>query len=296
MELGFDWNLYRTFYAVAKFKSFSEASKKLYVSQPTISNSIKRLENQLETKLFYRKTDGVSLTTDGREFLSYVEKSYNLLISGTRNLQSAKEFSKGKVSIGVRSHIGDFFLFEYIEKFHKENPNIDISVVSRNTEQMIELLQSNKLDFIIDTSPINSRYNNLEIISLFELENCFVSKEKIKESLSFNDLDNYNIILPLETSTPGKELEKAVSKQGAKLNPLMTIDTTEMLINAVHKNLGIGYVIKQAVKEAIENKVLYEVKIKEELPKLVLNIVYIEDYLTHIPRAFMDMIINDYNR
>lgn len=44
MELDFDWNLYRTFYTVAKHKSFSEASKKLYVSQPTISNTIKRLD------------------------------------------------------------------------------------------------------------------------------------------------------------------------------------------------------------------------------------------------------------
>lgn len=296
MELEYDLNLYKTFYIVAKFKSFSEASKKLYVSQPTISNSIKKLEDQLDTKLFYRRTDGVSLTADGKEILSYIEKSYNLLMSGTRNLQSAKEFVKGKVSIGVRSHIGEFFLFDYIKKFHQKYPNIDISIVSRNTEQMIELLENNEIDFIIDTSPINSIYSNLKINELYELENCFVSKEKIPEEISFRDLNNYNIILPLDTSTPGRELDKTVSKYDIKLNPFMTIDTTEMLISAVQKNLGIGYVIKQFVQKEINNNNLFEVRIKEKLPKLMLNLVYIEDYLTYIPRAFMDMIINDYNR
>lgn len=58
--------------------------------------------------------------------------------------------------------------------------------------------------------------------------------------------------------------------------------------------MGIGYVIKQAVNQELKNKELFEVKIKEKLPTLKLNIVYINEYLTNIPRTFMNRIKNEY--
>lgn len=74
----------------------------------------------------------------------------------------------------------------------------------------------------------------------------------------------------------------------------MTIETTEMLIKAVKKNMGIGYVIKQAVNSELKEKELYELKIKEELPTLKLNLVYISEYITHIPEKFMKLIESNY--
>ena len=74
----------------------------------------------------------------------------------------------------------------------------------------------------------------------------------------------------------------------------MTIETTEMLVNAVKKDIGIGYVIKQAVSEDLKNKQLYEVEVKEALPTIQLNLVYIDEYVTHIPKSFMDIILRKY--
>lgn len=74
----------------------------------------------------------------------------------------------------------------------------------------------------------------------------------------------------------------------------MTIETTEMLINAVKNEMGIGYVLKQAVRKELKENNLYELKVVEELPTLTLNLVYISEYLTHIPRIFMENIKNRY--
>ena len=74
----------------------------------------------------------------------------------------------------------------------------------------------------------------------------------------------------------------------------MTIETTEMLINAVKNEMGIGYVLKQAVRKELKENNLYELKVVEELPTLTLNLVYISKYLTHIPRTFMENIKNRY--
>ena len=187
MSLEENWDLYKTFYEVAKCSSFSKAAEKLYVTQPSISYAIKQLETNLDTKLFYRIPSGVKLTSEGKEILGYVEKSYNLLISGERNLIESQNFTHGKVAVGVQSHIGKFFLFPLVESFHRDYPNIEINIISRNTEEMIEALENNNIDFMIDTSPIESIYNNLKITSLLDLENCFISKKEIAKEISIKE-------------------------------------------------------------------------------------------------------------
>ena len=97
MSLEANWDLYKTFYTVAKYNSFSKAAEKMYITQPTISYAIKQLESNLDTKLFYRSPNGVKLTPDGHEMFRYVERSYNLLVSGERNLKESKEFEYGEV-------------------------------------------------------------------------------------------------------------------------------------------------------------------------------------------------------
>ena len=79
-------NLYKTFYDVARYGSFSKAAEFTYTTQPAISKSIKKLENDLETELFYRKSNGIELTEKGRELLFYVEKSYGNLLTAERIL------------------------------------------------------------------------------------------------------------------------------------------------------------------------------------------------------------------
>ena len=291
----FNWDLYKIFYTVAECSSFSKAAEKLFITQPSISYSIKQLEESLGTKLFYRVPSGAKLTPDGVELLEYVKKSYSIILSGERNLKESKDLKHGRISVGVQSHIGEFFLFPFIEKFHKKHKNIEINIISRNTEEMINLMEKNQVDFMIDTSPINTIYNNITIKPLLELENCFISSKDLKDEVhSLKDLEGRNLILPVIRSTPRKELIKCCDEHNVTLNPFMTIETTEMLIQAIKKDMGVGYVLKAAVKNDIKEKNLYEVKVKEKLPTIGLNIVYVSDYLTHVPLEFMNEIKEEF--
>ena len=291
----FNWDLYKIFYTVAECSSFSKAAEKLFITQPSISYSIKQLEESLGTKLFYRVPSGAKLTPDGVELLEYVKKSYSIILSGERNLKESKDLKHGTISVGVQSHIGEFFLFPFIEQFHKKHKNIVINIISRNTDEMLNLMEKNQIDFMIDTSPINTIYNNITIKPLFELENCFISSKDLKDEVhSLKDLEGRNLILPVIRSTPRKELIKCCNEHGVTLSPFMTIETTEMLIQATKKDMGVGYVLKSAVKSEIKEKNLYEVKVKEKLPTIGLNIVYINDYLTHVPLEFMKEIKKEF--
>ena len=75
-----DFNSYKTFYVVAKCKSFSKASEELNISQPAVSIAIKKMEDNLDVTLFKRDKKGIELTETGKQLLFYVESIINTLI------------------------------------------------------------------------------------------------------------------------------------------------------------------------------------------------------------------------
>lgn len=293
MNYNFDINLYKKFYMVAKSGSFLKASQEMYCTQPALSKSIKQLEEQLNTKLMYRNAKGIKLTDEGRELIEYVEKSLSLIAIAERRIIENGDTLKGELSIGIQSHLAHFFLFPYIKKFKEKYPGVKVNIRSRNTSELLEQLQDNKVDLVIDTSPIESIYNNLEIKELFELNNCFISCKK-ENITTLKELENENLILPVGTSTPRKQLNSFLQEKDIWLEPVMTIETTGVLKNAVKEKMGIGYILEVAVKNDIEKGELFKIDIDEELPKLKLNVIYIDKYLTKIPNTFLDMIKEDY--
>ncbi len=287
-------NLYKTFYDVAKWGSISKAAEYSYTSQPAISKSIKKLEEELGIKLFYRNLNGVELTDKGKELLYFVEKSYQNLILAERAILETENLEKGKLSIGMPSNIGSFFLFDKIIDFHNKYPKIEISLITGSTTQLLNLLDSHKVDFVIDTSPINIKNNDeIKIVKLDEVDYCFVSKKgKFKNIKSLQDLKNLPLILPIPGTANRKDLDELLLKNNVNIENVINIHTSEMILSAVKKGLGIGYIIYNLVKDDIKNNELERLDIKEKLPTVEINIVYNKDLLTTAPKRFIEEYIN----
>ena len=88
----------------------------MLISQPAVSRSIKKLEEDLNVELFYRTINGMVLTEKGKELLSYVEDACNSLKIGERSMMESSSLIKGKLSIGIPSHIISFYIFDYIKE------------------------------------------------------------------------------------------------------------------------------------------------------------------------------------
>lgn len=289
-------NLYKIFYEVASSGSISSASKKLIITQSAVSKAIKKLEDDLNTNLFYRNSKGVKLTDKGEELFFYVEEAFNNLIAAERTMIESKTLNKGKISIGVPSQIGSFYIFEDITNFHKKYPNIEITIISKSTTQLLKLLERHEIDFIIDTSPINSKMSDIVIKPLIEVENCFVIKSNSSISASkitsIKDLANYPLVLPIKGTDNRKQLDKLFEKYGIELANVINIHTSEMIAGSIKKDLGIGYIIYDVIKDNIENGEFKVLKVKEKLPRVTINLVYIEKYLTIAPKFFIENYLN----
>lgn len=285
-------NLYKIFYEVAMSGSISDASKKLFITQSAVSKAIKKLEEDLDTNLFYRSPKGVKLTAKGEELLFYVKEAFNNLVVAERTMVESNNLNTGKISIGVPSQIGSFYLFEDIASFHKKYPNIEITIISKTTKQLLKLLEQHEIDFIIDTSPINSTLDNIVIKPLVDVNNCFAVKkdtsfpvDKIKK---IKDLEKFPLVLPIKGTDNRKQLDKMFEKNNVNLKNIINIHTSEMIVGAIKKDLGIGYIIYDVIKDNVMNGEFNIIKTEENLPKITINLVYIEKYLTIAPKFFIE--------
>ena len=289
--LNTNLNLYKIFFQVAQYGSLSMASKKMLISQPAISKSIKKLEEELDVTLFYRNINGMNLTEKGKELYKYVEDAYNSIKTGERSMMEANNFYRGKLIVGAPSHIASFYLFNKIKQFHIDYPHVEISIISRSTADLMKKLENHEIDFAIDASPIKDNEKIIHIEELGEFEHCFAGLKEHKYKKNINclaDLENTPLILPVAHSYHRKKLNDLAFNSDVKFKNVISIETSEMIRESMLQDLGIGYIIKEVIKRDLEDGILEEIKLSEKLPAVTINLVYIDKYLTNIPKMFID--------
>lgn len=158
--------------------SISKAANFLYISQPAVTKSIKKLEEELSITLFYRTPKGVTLTENGNIFFSFIKNGVESFINGENKLTALNNLETGLLRIGASTTITKYFLLPYIEKFHKEYPKIDISITNHLTNTMISLLKNGSLDILVVNLPMKFD-NALNVIPCAKLQDCFARKFRI---------------------------------------------------------------------------------------------------------------------
>ena len=283
-------NLYRVFYVVAMTKSFSESSKYLHISQPAISKHIQNLEYELDTILFYRTNRGIEPTPEAKILLSYVEKAYNILKLGEQQLQECKELSQTKISIGIPSILSKYYLNKYLISFMTNYPKVAIKMQNSKNEELINALDQNALDLIItygNNSNVSSNYKNELLLSD---EYVFIYNEnklKIDNIESIKDLNNYNLILPSKETIERKKLDDKLNENNIILNPILELESNQMMINYIKEGLGIGYILKFV---ALQNEDLTIINIPEELPQEEIRLIYDEESIITSTKEFINLL------
>lgn len=287
-------NSLKIFFEVANSKSFLDASNKLFISQPAISKSMSKLEADLRVQLFYRANKGITLTPSGETLYRYLQKTKDLLLSCERVLISMNDIEEGKIVIGVQSHIVRNYLMDKIANFRANHPKIIIELVDISTNLLIERLEERKIDFVVDSSPIDTVYNNIKIIPICSLNTCFVKSVYNNHNIkSLQSLKKESLILPASRSSLRKNLNNCCEKNVGLLSPILEFETEELIIEATRRNLGVGYVVESAIQYLIDSNILEIIKLKEELPKMEINLVYINSYLTKAAKLFIKEEINN---
>lgn len=282
-----DLNLYKIFLSVAKNKSFSKAAEELFVTQPAISHAISNLEKKLKTKLFIRKYNETLLTQEGRILISHIKKAYTNISVGEKLIRDSQDLLFGDIEIGVPTHIGTPLIIPKIREFHYKYPNIKFYITSKSTNTMIKMLEDNSLDFIIDSFPIKNN-SKISIINLEELETCFVSSSKVNEIITEENYNKFDFILPNKNTSNRLMLDRILSSRNINISPIIESYSTEMAIQFVKEKFGIAWLSKELLKQELKTKNLFEVPSNINLPKIQIQLAYIDDFISFPARKFIN--------
>ena len=265
--MNVDLELYRVFYAVAKHKHMTKASEELHISQPAISQSIKKLEDQLGGTLFLRSNKGMGLTEEGKMFYEYVKGALELINNAENEFTSFKDLSKGEIKIGCSTTLTKLVLMNALKDFHLDYPNININITNDLTSNLVNDLKLGKLDFVIFNES-NIKETNLNLEKIKELKQGFIYNPKFYDDNvnNFEDLNEIPLILQKEESNSRKLLDYVALQNNVKLIPKMEVVSQELITEFTNIGLGIGFAIIDLAKINFKN--LKELNINKKIPNI----------------------------
>lgn len=139
-------------YEVYKEKSFSQAAKSLYVSQPALSLTIRKLEDELGLQIFDRTTKPVSLTAEGKVYIETAQHILRLTEQLDSYISDRKALRTGQLTVGAPHLFLVYLLPDIISQFIRDDTQVDFSLLEGDTVQLREMLLSDEVDLIIDTN------------------------------------------------------------------------------------------------------------------------------------------------
>ena len=172
----------------------------------------------------------------------------------------------------------------YIEKFHKLFPNIDISITNHLTNTLISNLKKGSLDLLIVNLPTKID-DDLEITPCAVLHDCFAGnsnyKKHIPKKISLNELvENYPIITQKEPSNTRTFLNSIMKENNINFHPKFDIVSYSLVKDFAKIGMGISYITKEFTKDELDNKLLFEIPLKEKIPERGLGIVLPKNTIT----------------
>ena len=266
--MDINYELYKVFYHVATSLSFSEASKKLFISQSAVSQSIKTLEKKLGQTLFIRSTKKVQLTSAGALLLKHVEPAMNLIARGESQLLDSGTLGLGQLHIGASDTICRYLLVPYLKKFHELFPNVPIKVTNATSIKCVELLDQRKVDLIVTNFP-NSHLNHTYVQKIIcNFSDVFIANPKyfdlVDTVISFEELNQNPILMLDKNCTTSEFLHNLFLQHQLELVPEVELSSNDLLIDLARIGLGIAFVPDYCVTG--DNKDLFILKTKEKMP------------------------------
>ncbi len=246
--------LYKIFVFVAKEENITKASEKLSISQPAVTKHIKNLEEQLGVTLFKRNKYGMELTDKGREL--YKEVSESIL-----KIYKAEERVRSNRNIHLGSHVTMLsrMFGKCIADYYELNPNSQIEVTNETFNDMLNMLENQKLDIVLSKKVDESVYNTnkIEFIKLGLLHDIFVinTNSRYKDIVfSKEKLAQEKIYAPKKTSLTSINLMKEL-KLTADTENIKNITYTTML-GILKTEDSIGIITKEYIKDELEGNKL----------------------------------------
>jgi len=251
------------FRAVADEMSFRKAAEVLHLSQPAVSQHIHALEEEAGVQLFDRaRGEGhgsqISLTEAGRVLLGYANTAAETMVEARRALAALNHEVVGELRLGASTTVAQYVLPRILGAFLRQYPQVKLSLVSGNTERIVESVAEKKVALGIIEGPAMRRDVKTErmvkdemVLIVSPTHTLALRKGAV---ITPAELAKLPLLLRERGSGSRRVVERALKKVGIPLRSLgvaMELDSTEAIISGVEAELGVGFVSRWAVGKVL---------------------------------------------
>lgn len=285
----------QTFLTLAECLNFTEAAEQLYCSQPSVSMQIQALEQEFGVPLFDRIGKKLYLTRHGELFKPYAEQIVNLLQSSREHIQQLENLSYGTLSFGASNFVGVYLVPAVLGDFNRTYPGIRINMNISSSRQLLGMLETNKVEFLIVSDQIPVDEARFHAASFYEDELVLILRSDHplagQKDCSLEELARETIILKPKKSATRVFLENKFGEYGVSFPNDMEISNLEAIKQSVIHGLGISFVSKFAVSQEIKNGQLTSIPIRDVTFKRGIQYVYYKNkHLSPAAKQFIALL------
>jgi len=226
------------FVKVAETLNFSEAARSLFVTQSTLSQQVKQLEEEFGTALFERDSHSVSLTENGSRLLPLAKRTLQDARDCINQIKDLQEMVSGELIVGVTYSFCPV-LTETVKNFIDAYPGVKLRIVSKSSEELISMLRKREVDFVLAFKP-NESYDDIESQILFDDRLSVILRNDHplagRSSLRMEDLQRQKIALPAKGLQARNALDKSIDIAGQNLNICIELNEINILLDIVQSS------------------------------------------------------------
>ena len=275
MNVNFEY--YKIFYYVAKYRNFTRAARVLGNSQPNITRAMNCLEQQVQSTLFIRTNRGVQLTSEGEKLYNYISAAMAQIFAAEEALSESDGLLYGNIVIGTSETALNIFLVDQLKSFHQKHPGIRLKIYNYSTPQALEAVRSGKVDFAVVSTPVETA-GPLKVTSLASFQDILVGGRTFEHltgrAVSLSELKEYSLMgLGRETMTY-KFYNRFFMTHGQGFAPDIEVATTDQILLMVKSELGLAFVPEPMTRESLNKEEIVTIQLQEEIPMREICLVY----------------------
>ncbi|MBQ8223875.1 MAG: LysR family transcriptional regulator [Bacteroides sp.] len=226
------------FAKTAETLNFSEAAKALCITQSTLSQQIRQLEQELNVQLFQRNSHSVALTEAGEELLPHALHTLHAADTCFERIRDLQHLLTGSLNIGVTFTFSPI-LTETLLSFMKQYPHVKLNIYYKPMAELMEMLQQREVDFVLAFKP-SKRYEEIESHVLFDNHLAAIVHEHHplakKERISLTDLERYDIALPAQGLQARYAFDDALQQFLTHLNVRIELNEVNILLKLIKQS------------------------------------------------------------
>lgn len=281
----------QAFVAVAENKSFTNAAKLMYMTQPAVSAQIKALEERLEIKLIERTDKNVILTEAGELFYEEARRILALFNGFVEAVDELKGFRRGKLKIAASTIPGEYVLPKLLGGFGRIYPGIQLNLKIADTGKVVDQLIKGQADIGFIGAYIKNDHLHVDEFISDELI-IIGAPHEAPAQITLDQLAGLKFILREADSGTRMEFHEHLKKLGIdadKLNVVMELGSTRAIITAVESGLGVSAVSAIAAEDALALGKVREIKVWDVCFNRRLYLAWnVNKYQNYAARAFLN--------